>query len=100
MALAAECNARSLRHRVGDMLFDFGNGLLVDQGTLIGRALQAVAHAQFADRRTQFLGKFLVHAFLHQQSLGAHEGWPVLRYLRAMPPSTAASKSASSNTMR
>ena len=56
------------------MLFDFGNGLLIDQGTLIGHALEAIAHAQFADRRAELPGEIVVYALLYQQAIGAHAG--------------------------
>ena len=55
MALAAGGHLRALGLRIGDVLFDFGQRLGVDQRSLVGFALQAVADAQLLHRLGELL---------------------------------------------
>ncbi len=72
----------ALRDGVGDVLLDLGHGLGVDQRTLVGRAREAVAHAQLAHRFDQLRDERVVHAFLHQQAIGADAGLAGVAVLR------------------
>jgi hypothetical protein len=61
---------------IRDMLLHFGDGLLIDQRALVGRALQAVADTELCHRGRQLLGEFIVNPFLDQQPVRAYASLP------------------------
>ena len=74
VALAAEATFAPLARASGDVLLDLGERLGVDQRTLVGRALEAVAHSQLAHRLDELARESVVDRVLHQQPVGAHTG--------------------------
>ncbi len=83
MAFAAGQHLGALGFGVGNVLFDLGHGLLIDQRTLRHAGIDARADLQFVDLGYQLGGEDLKHTFLHIDSVGADAGLSgvaVLRY--------------------
>ena len=62
--------------RVGQVFFHFGQRGLINQRAAFRAAFQAVAHFQVACRLSEFADKFVIHAALHIDAVGAHAGLP------------------------
>ena len=59
---------------VGQVFFHFGQRGLINQRAAFRAAFQAVAHFQVACRLGEFADKFVIHAALHIDAVGAHAG--------------------------
>ena len=60
--------------RVGQVFFHFGQRGLINQRAAFRAVFQAVAHFQVACRLGEFADKFVIHAALHIDAVGAHAG--------------------------
>src|SRR3990167_6061718 len=69
--------------RIGDMLLDLGHGLGVDQWALLGTVFTGWGDLEGVYRGDQALAELLVHAVLHQKTVGAHAGLAAVAELRA-----------------
>src|SRR6188474_407545 len=74
VTLAAIGHLAALGERIGDVLFDLGYRARIDQGALVGRALESVAHAELAHGLDELRDESLVHAVLHQDPVRADTG--------------------------
>ena len=90
-----------LARRVGEQFFDLGDSGRVDQWPLVPTVSTPFAHLERGDGGGKLLGEGVIDAVLHQQAVGADAGLASVAVLRdAIAPATAASRSASSNTMK
>jgi len=98
--MAADEDFCSFGLRVADVAFNFLDGSIVNKRALVGSGFETGSGLERFDGGGEFRGENVVDAVLNKDAVGADQVWPELRYLEAMAPSTAASRSASSKTMK
>jgi hypothetical protein len=82
------------------MFLHFLDRCLVDQRTLEYSRLETVAYFKFFHRLDQFLGKSIINAGLDVKTVRADAGLTGIAVFGNNRPSTAASRSASSKTIK
>ena len=91
---------RALRGGIGEVCLDLLQSGCIDQRSLHDVRLAAGADLQHRHARCELLRKGLINAGLHQKAVGADAGLAGVAVLGYERPSTAASTSASSKTMK
>ncbi len=84
---------------VGDMFAHFLHRVRVNQRADGDAVIRAVADFQLGDGGFQFGAKASYTPSCTRKRLVQTQVWPALRYFEATAPATAASRSASSNTI-
>src|SRR5580692_11050404 len=74
MSMTAQEKTGTLRNGVLNMFLDFLHCSLVDQWTLENPWLEAIADFKFLDCGDEFLGKGIIDARLHIETVGANTG--------------------------
>ena len=74
MPRAASCHFAAVGERVGQVFFHFGQRGFINQRAAFCADFQAVAHFQVACCLGEFAHKFVIHAALHINAVGAHAG--------------------------
>ena len=74
MTRPAAGDARALRERIGDVLFDLRKRLRINERPLVGLSGKAIAHGELCDRGAQFRHERIVNRVLHEQTIGADTG--------------------------
>src|SRR3954469_3385732 len=83
MAVAAGDDLAALLDRVGDVLLDLGDRLVVDQRALLHAVLEAVADLELSGRGGKPLGESIVDAVLDEEAVGADAGLAGVAVLRS-----------------